>query len=700
MKMQLSDAMTTDSMMDKTYTTAPAQPGRLVISVEVALIVILLMVSVLVRLFGLGQVPAAETETASALAAWRSVWPDASGPFALPDSPVLFWAQKTAFTLIGPSELAMRVLTAFAGAMLSLSPLLFRDLIGRQQALAASLLLVFSPVLLGASRFSSPAVWAMLFAVIGLWAVFRYWQSQDRAFAFTAMIAFSSLLLLAEPGGVVLAVVLGIAAVGSVIIVVGRAPEDAELPGDAVVDDILARFAGWPWAAGLVISGIVVLAISTGFLLFPPGFGLVGEALAGFAAGITQGQPGAPVGHPALVAVFYEPFLLFLALLGLLTLLVNRRATFVTWFLTLWLIAGFGAAYAYAGAEADHALWLVVPAAVLGAEVVVAAVRRVHINAIWYGIKAEDVDDVERSAERWRWILALLTAGLLVIGAVHLQIAARGFFVAQDGDLLKFLGSVGFWEDSTDTGFVSFMSSTNRSYFNNAVISLVPFLFALLFILVGYFLASSFWGNLMPAQSALIGLTMFMLFSNIGAGWSLVTVRSDDATEPWHITATSTQTRLLEQTLEELKFRETQNMPTLSVAALVDPHGLTAWLLRNLENVTYASSVDDVIGQPIILMPRSMLVMPSDPNGEIEPDLGAAYLGQEFEILTTWRSEWLEGWQFLPWWVERLENVPEIRFFDGVRTDYIPPPQPLQSVVLWVRQDVYNGNPFVPLEAP
>ena len=140
-----------------------AAPFRLVMTVETAAIITLICISLLFRLIALGAAPMTALETKPALAAWRSVSAQASGEAIISDSPVLFWTQKISFSMLGASETTARFWTALAGVALSMSPLLFRNLLGRARAYLFAVLLTISPVLLTASRFSHGAVWAMLF---------------------------------------------------------------------------------------------------------------------------------------------------------------------------------------------------------------------------------------------------------------------------------------------------------------------------------------------------------------------------------------------------------------------------------------------------------------------------------------------------------------------------------------------------------
>ncbi len=78
-------------------------------------------------------------------------------------------------------------------------PLLFRDVLGKVRTFALVVLLVFSPILLITSRFDTPAVWSLLFAALGLWALRRYWLTRSTGFALAAGVFFAAMLLLTDP---------------------------------------------------------------------------------------------------------------------------------------------------------------------------------------------------------------------------------------------------------------------------------------------------------------------------------------------------------------------------------------------------------------------------------------------------------------------------------------------------------------------
>ncbi len=86
--------------------------------------------------------------------------------------PFMYEVQAGGFFLFGDSLFAARVFPALFGSALVLMPLLLRGRLGRGGALAASALLAFSPALLYVSRFAREDIYAVVFdlgLVVALW---------------------------------------------------------------------------------------------------------------------------------------------------------------------------------------------------------------------------------------------------------------------------------------------------------------------------------------------------------------------------------------------------------------------------------------------------------------------------------------------------------------------------------------------------
>lgn len=600
-----------------------AQPRRLTLRLEVAVYIALALLALVLRVAELDAVPLSDGEARQALAAWRAAWPNVSGEAITPNSPLLFALHVFGFSTMGGNEFSARLFTALAGVALILSPLLFRDWLGRTRTLLLSWLLFFSPSLLIASRGDSPVVWTMLIAVLGLWALWRYWDTRRNGYSILATVLLAAALLLTDPTAPVFALIL----LGAAAFTLWRTRADNE--GQDVLALARERLSGGAWLPGLLVAGLVIVAVSTLFMTHPEGLSAVSALLGTAARGLTTPQPGAYTLYPIWITLFYEPVLALFGILGAVWLARNSQFGFVERFFAGWLIVGVVASVIYAGAGADNALWLVLPLAGLTSRVMVELLRDPE-RLIWY-------------APSWaKWALALAMVGLLVVLSVHTQALGRALLKSPEGAV-----------------------QINQVDARSAVWVLV----ALLFIITGYFMAGSVWGAGTAIRGWALGLLAFGLVTSLGAGWNAAVYDADNPVEFWHRQPTSRDTFLLRQTLAELSDRESGGFPDIAISVLAPQDGVVAWLLRDYRNTQFIQNISEARTQPIVLLPELAEA----------PDLGGSYVGQAFTITRGWSSQTVRLADFPAWWLQRQ-----------VRT----PAAPLQRVVLWLRQDIYNGVPF------
>jgi hypothetical protein len=625
------------------------QPVRLVISGEFIAVLILISLSLMLRLVALGSVPVGDDEASQALSAWRSVSPQAPGEAIISDSPVLFWTQRVSFGLLGSNAALARFWTALAGIALSISPLLFRGLLGRSRAYLFAILLTVSPVMLTASRFSSGAIWAMLFAVLGLWALWRYWDEENdhSLYGTLAIVAFGALLFLAEPGGPILALILSGAGLIVLFIMPLFAPDEQDIPGDDWLEIVRERFSDWPWTSGLFVSALTIVAVSTGFMLLPDGLRMLGALLEEFLRGFVHSQD-TPAFFPFIVSLFYEPWLWGLTVISIVMIYRRSAFTFAEYFLLSWVGVGLVASLFYAGAEAAHGLWLIVPLAGLASWSVTDALVDYSDDALLFDLSLD-------GSARWgKWLLAVGVFAVLVVIAMQFQVVSRFFLKVPDGSLADFLERV-------------------RAPKPSPAMSLLWMAAMFIVLIFGSFTAASFWGNKVIWQGGLLGIFIFLLLSSVAVGWNVAVVNSDDPVELWHNQPVSNDVRLLRETLLDLSFRETQGAPLISIAVVAEGDNAIAWQLRDFSNAEFVQTLRDAQTAEVILSPSNV-------ESEDVPDLGGSYVGQRVVLHHMWSSASMQGWDFLAWW-----GVRDVRFA----------PQSAGEIVLWVRQDIYDSEPFL-----
>src|SRR5690606_15825328 len=114
------------------------------------------------------------------------------------------------------------------------------DVLGRGRAFLISLMLAFSPILLTASRFDSPVIWALLGVVLALWALRRWWQTNKPGYTIVASGAISAVFLLTDPAGWLFGLALIGAGIGAL------AWNRVDNPDDDPLPEIRQRLQAWP----------------------------------------------------------------------------------------------------------------------------------------------------------------------------------------------------------------------------------------------------------------------------------------------------------------------------------------------------------------------------------------------------------------------------------------------------------------------
>jgi 4-amino-4-deoxy-L-arabinose transferase-like glycosyltransferase len=592
---------------------------QLGISIEFLAYTAILVIGLVLRLAELDSTPLMASETHNALAAWRVIMPNAAGTPLISNSPLLFALQSISFTLFGASEVSARIVTVIGGLLLIASPILFRPLIGKTHAFLMSLLLTFSPVLLIASRASSPDVWASLLAVLSLWAFLQAGRTMQNRYAVMAVVLFGSLLFLSGTGGLVVGLILVLAGIiaglwlrrGALLESIDQTPGSAF----AVIRKSLSL--------ALPLALLVVLAVSTGFMLYPNGLSSIGEAVGGALRAVLQ--PQGISGYAALISLFYEPMLWVFAVVSLI--IRRERLGTLDIFLLAWVVLGVIATLLFADGSPDHALWLTVPLAALS------------INAL-AEMLAPDSGLVYQAAPRWaRWVIAASSIGVLAVFSVSFQALARSMIQTPNGDL---------------------------KVISPPADSVILVLVSVMFLFIGYFMFASLWGNRTAWQGIGLGFVIFGAVTSLGAGWSASVTNAQNPAVFWHTEATNSSTILLRKTLFEVADRISRGFPSMPVMVMAPQDGVVAWVLRDFNNAKYINDISDAENAEVVLLPRNIE----------SPNLGAAYLGQNFIVSRSWTLSTMNPIDLPAWWTQGQARTP----WTGQ-----------DEIVLWLRQDVYQG---------
>lgn len=575
---------------------------RIVISVEVVAYCALLVLALVLRLAELDSTPIMASETHNALAAWRVIMPNAPGEPLIASSALLFALQSLSFSLFGGSEFAARILTALGGAALVLTPALFRPVIGIGRAFLIGVLLAFSPVLLVASRASSPDVWALLLAVLGLAALARAQGGQNRP-AVLAIVLFAAAFFLTGAGGVALVLIIAVAGVIAWLwwrntLVMN---EDDTPERDGLLDAVRGAL-----GQGLPLAVLVVLVVSTGLMLYPAGLSIVGEAVGGAIRAVAQ--PHGISGYATLIGLFYEPFVWLLAVIGLLVR--RERLTVVDVFLAMWVVLAVVVSLFFGDSQPDHALWLLIPLAGLAS------------HALAWAMSSGSRLLGELDVPGWaRWVTGICAVGILAVFAQAFQSLARSLVETPEGGLTLFAPQPQ---------------------------SVVLLLVSIMFLVIGFFLFASLWGGRTSWQGIVLGLALFGLVTSLGRGWQVTAFDAANPVEFWHTEATNQQSALLRETLRDVSDRIARGTPLMPISVIAPQDGVVAWLLRDYEAAKYIQNADDAIGAQVILAPTAV---------ESEA-LDAGYLGQSFTISHSWDASAMTAVDFPGWWTQRRVRIP------------------------------------------
>ena len=143
----------------------------------------------------------------------------------------------------------------------------------------------------------------------------------------------------------------------------------------------------------------------------------------------------------------------------------------------------------------------------------------------------------------------------------------------------------------------------------------------------------------------------------------------------WRQGAVTDEAELLRTTLFELADRETSGFPLLELTIVKDSGdilsegGLIAWLTRDFPNARFVNAAEEAAGAQIVLLAE-------DSDGEA---LAGNYVGQRFVLQRSWSLNQAGIWDLAAWWTQRRLRDASFQ---------------TEAVMLWLRQDVYDGIPI------
>ena len=605
------------------------------ITIEVALWILVGLLALVLRLVNLDTAPLAAHEAREAMLSWRAVtgqgMPDAGY------SPFLFVANALLFALCGASDASARFWPVLFGTAFVLTPLLFRQRLGRAGVLAAGLYLAISPMSLFASRQLDGAMTVALGGAIFLGGSLRFVETGSKSW------------LILAAGGLALAVTSGPSAFG-LLLSLGLA----------------CLGFGWSWPIARVrwlwtrirpnlrvsmfafFAAFVVFATGLGWN--PRGVGAAGDLLAAWFSRfgmISLSSLGA--------LIIYEPLAVLASLFGLVWLVGKKRRFGLL--LGLWIGVALLLLSIASPQMPARAVWVVLPLALLG------------------GVAVEAAAQNRRVFKRWRgeWIYACIILVLWVY--VYLRFASYGRQSARAPLdlvvgiialvlplLLLVLAAIGF----------SAFSGDDRDVMSEIVGGAKVVL----------------WGTAIGAGAAL-------LLATFSIGWGCAHVRPADPRELLVYDPTATEVHDLVQTLHDLSWRET-GLPTMLKFAYEAPaDSVLAWYLRDFDA---ARRIDDL--QELEPWEWGGVVVTLRRDWAFELPEGIELVGRDFTLSRSWSPsklrcalEWPPCNESIEWLFYRTPTF-------TLRADpwFALEPEVEQSAVVWAHTDADGESDAQPME--
>lgn len=259
---------------------------------EVLAYLSLTFVSLALRIWASSRHLLSQEEALKALATWEFLEGRPPEP-AWPLSPALLGLQALVFFLFGPGDMAARLPTILAGALIPLAFFLFRQILGKERALVAAAFSAFSPLWIFSSSQADGEAIGVLAILVAAGAFIQFQETRNSLWLYGAACALG----------------FGIASGLSVWTLAGEwIILMVMLRGKIKISELKGSPGFW------IALGASFFLSSTLFLFYLPGFGLVADSLALWLMRIFRGQLSF---QPLPNLVLYEPLLILGALWGL-----------------------------------------------------------------------------------------------------------------------------------------------------------------------------------------------------------------------------------------------------------------------------------------------------------------------------------------------------------------------------------------------
>lgn len=576
------------------------------VTLEVLLYVVIGIVALSLRVVNLDARPLASGEAQTAAAAWEFLNGKPVGEYV---SPLLFTLDWIAFFLFGAFDLTARFLPAVLGATLVLLPLLLRKVLGKTGAIAAALLIAFSPTLVFFGRTLSGAdlsVGGALAALIFFW---NYSESGKVRHLYAA--AVLAALSLTTDAAAFTVLVIGAGYFAVILLVARRGAAETEL---AKVKDEVTALQNPLVRAVLFFAATYILSATT-FLLNRDGLGvafnLLGDWLDGFSL---IGNFSSPLNW----LLVYEPLPLIFGVAAVVLVLTARReearSVGLLWVFAL-IALGSLVWYSLAGNKAPS--------------VVVTVGMPLMLLAGWFvGNLLERARSDIAATGGW----SSLRAGEIPVFVMLMVLAALVYL-----QVVTFLQQTRF-SPALDELYKLFNVNAAEGSLVAAAITLTVISLLLLGVLIG--LSLLLVGAARTTTLLAFAILVLLALGTVRATWLLNFSEDEPVRELLAPVQTPQQIRDLVRDIEFYSEARKGDPHVMQVGADPELGAAARWYLRVFPNLTWTQNIDSLRNAGAIVTPSE-----SPPPGN--------WMGQRYRVSVDWEPSSLGGIELWKWFVFR-----------------------------------------------
>jgi hypothetical protein len=494
------------------------------------------LIALSVRMVNLSAAPLSSPEAELALQAMASARGDDTliGPH-----PAYLALTTVVMFLFGPGDAAARFWPALAGALLTLTPLLFRRFLGGLPAVLLALYLAIDPLLLGISRQAGSLPLGIFFTLLacGLWlhparGPFRY-----------AAGAAAGVALLCGPGlwpGV-------ISLLAAFAVTSGLFQPELPLPDSEIERDngYSAGTGMSPELRGMLIAGLAAFfLIGTLFFTIPEGMSAAAASIPVYVSG-WLGLVTTPLSLMVLALLLYAFLPLVFGLWGAVRGLL--RSDPVDRFLAVWWVVALVLALAYPARAVADLSWALLPLAALAARQLA---------------RLMEIPSLDRLPVAGQAVLTAVILSYLLLTAAGISSAG---IVSRE--VMLRLGGAGV-------------------------------LLLLTAVLVGWG-----WSSQVAVRGFVLGTAAVLLVLTVSAAWDSAGHSGSAGSEIWSVDRPPASVRLLRSTIDDLNQWGPKESGGLQIVVIENHSPALRWQLRGYNHVSFVDQLPSTASPALVITP-------------------------------------------------------------------------------------------------